>query len=183
MIQRAKDGDTLAFDALIALHREVMFRYAYLIVYDAHVAEDVTQDAVLRIYTHLHRFDESYAFRAWALGITRNLARNQNRAWGRYKHMLQRFTQANRRESVDIETLTQAQQQAQQLHEAVRQLKPDYQDVIYARFFMGLSVEASAAVLEIAEGTVKSRSHRALKQLKTIIETHYPQLKQDITYA
>lgn len=179
LIYRAKNGDETAFNSLIQEHRELMFRYAYLIVYDAHIAEDVTQEAVLRIYKHLDGFDESYSFRPWALQITRNIARNHNRSWGRYKNMLMRLMNFPHRENFDIESLSLAQQEAKELHDAVQKLGVDHQDVIYARYFLDLSVEESAKILGIAEGTVKSRSHRALKQLKTVIEQHFPQLKPE----
>ena len=82
LILRAKQGDTGAFNALIDTYREVMFRYAYLIVRDEAIADDVVQEAVLRIYRALDTFDTGREFRPWALSITRNLARNNNRAWG-----------------------------------------------------------------------------------------------------
>lgn len=179
LIRHAKNGDEAAFSSLIQAHRELMFRYAYLIVYDAHIAEDVTQEAVLQIYKHLAGFDETYSFRPWALQITRNIARNHNRSWGRYKNMLMRLMSFHRRENFDIESLSLAQQEAKQLHEAVQQLTAEHQDVIYARFFLDLTVEESAKILGIAEGTVKSRSHRAIKQLKAVIEQQYPQLKPE----
>ena len=179
LIYQAKNGDRTAFNSLIQAHRDIMFRYAFLIVYDAHIAEDVTQEAVLRIYKHLDGFDENYAFRPWALQITRNIARNHNRSWGRYKNMLMRFMSFQYNENSDIESLSLAQQAAKQLHEAVQKLSVDHQDVIYARFFLEMSVEESAKILDIAEGTVKSRSHRALNQLKTVIDEQYPQLKPE----
>ena len=176
LIQRAKQGDNQAFDAVIELHREAMFRYAYLILYDAEVADDVTQEAVLRIYRHLDQFDESYEFRPWALQITRNTARNHIRARGRYKKMVDSVIRVFERPATHVEAVTEEQLQATHLHEAVHQLEPDHQDVIYARFFLGLSVEECARTIGIAEGTVKSRSHRALKQLKALIQQDYPQL-------
>lgn len=176
LILRVKQGDKIAFDTLIEQHRELMFRYAYLIVRDAARAEDVTQEAVLQIYKHFATFDHSKPFRPWAIGIIRNIARNQNRAWGRYKHMLIRWLTQRDSEQNNVETLTQQQEQAATLHEVVSQLRDSYQDVIFARYFLGLSVEDSAEALGIATGTVKSRSHRALKQLRRLIERDYPYL-------
>jgi RNA polymerase sigma-70 factor, ECF subfamily len=182
LIQRAKQGDEAAFNALIDQHREVIFRYAYLIVRDSHTAEDVAQEAVLRIYRYLHRMDETRAFRPWALQITRNLARNHNRSWGRYKQMLAQFINGRETHTSDVEALTHAQQQAAHLHHAVSHLKADHQDVIYTRYFMGFSVEESAIALSIAEGTVKSRAHRALCELKALIEREFPQLREEIPH-
>lgn len=184
LIQRAKNGDDSAFDTLIEGHREVIFRYAYLITRDAHAAEDVAQDAVLRMYRYLHQFKGECAFRPWALKITRNVARNNNRAWGRRKFRLMQFMtqeEAGGRNVSDVETLTHQQQQAGQLHDAVSQLNPDYRDVIYLRFFVGLSVEETAEALNVATGTVKSRLHRAIKQLKALIQAQYPHLNEDFS--
>ena len=182
LIQRTKQGDTLAFDELIEQNREKMFRYAYLIVRDTQVADDVTQEAVLRIYQQIDKFDEAYPFQPWALQITRNLARNNMRAWGRYKQMVLRVFNGFERPTNDVEAQTHAQQQAQCLHEAVGQLKSDHQDVIYARYFLSLSVEETAIALNIAQGTVKSRSHRALEQLKALIQKDYPQLREEFAH-
>ncbi len=183
LITQAKAGNRQAFNRLIDEHRELMFRYAYLIVRDAAIAEDVTQEAVIRIYRSISSFDESREFRPWALSITRNLARNNNRSWGRYKHMMSRFTKGRESGKVDVEMQTHRQQQASLLHEAVSQLDKHYQDVIYARYFMNLSVEETAVALGIAEGTVKSRASRALKQLKGLIEGEYPALVEDFEYV
>lgn len=182
LVRRAQHGDERAFETLIMRHREAMFRCAYLIVNDAQIADDVTQEAVLRIYKHIENFETGCSFRPWALQITRNLARNQNRAWGRYKHMLKRLVSTRPKELGNVEALTHAQLQAQDLHTAVRQLPADFQDVIFARYFMELSVEESAVVLGIAPGTVKSRAHRAIKQLKTVIEQRYPHLNQEFSH-
>lgn len=185
LIARARQGQQDAFNALINAHREALFRYAYLIVRDAAVAEDVTQDAVLQIYRALHRFDEKRAFRPWALRITRNVARNHNRSWGRYKHAVERFIHGRPGQTParSVEALTQRQQHAQDLHDAVSQLPNSFQDVIYGRYFMELSVEDCAILLNVAPGTVKSRVHRALKQLRGLIERDYPHLVEEFDYV
>ena len=180
LILRVQQGDDKAFDNLIEQHRQIMFHYAYLVVHDVAIAEDVTQEAVLSIYKHFATFDTNHAFRPWAISITRNIARNHNRAWGRYKHMIVRFLNSREHNSAHPEQLTQKQQEAQHVYEAVCQLTQDFQDVIYCRYFMGLSVEESALALEITTGTVKSRSHRALKQLRRLIERDYAYLVEDL---
>ena len=180
LILRVQQGDDKAFDNLIEQHRQIMFHYAYLIVRDVAVAEDVTQEAVIRIYKHFAKFDTSQSFRPWALSITRNIARNHNRAWGRYKHMIVRFLNSREHNHVHPEQFTQKQQEAQHVFEVVCKLSQDFQDVIYCRYFMGLSVEESAIALEITAGTVKSRSHRALKQLRRLIERDYAYLVEDL---
>jgi len=60
-------------------------------------------------------------------------------------------------------------------------LRKTDQDVIYLRFFMDLSVEETAQVLEIAPGTVKSRQHRSLNRLETVIASDFPDLIEEYT--
>lgn len=179
LIHRAQAGDEQAFNLLITAHRDMLFRYAFLLLHDTHEAEDLAQEAVLRIYHHLDKFDRSCPFRPWALSIVANLAKNRYRAFGRYQAMLKRFFQERLIQTSDIETLTHQQKQAQVLHQAVSQLKTEHQQVIYLRYFLELSVEESAMSLNIAEGTVKSRLHRALKDLKAVIEKQYPELSEE----
>lgn len=181
LLQRAKTGDAQAFNHLIEAHREVMFRYAYLITRHAEDTEDVVQDATLSLYQYLQRVDTTRPFRPYALQVVRNLARNKNRSFGRYKHMIQRWLQYRETQTASVEALTVEQQHAQDLHAAVAQLKETHQDVVYARYFLQLSVEETASILNIAEGTVKSRLHRALKQLKGIIHQTYPHLEAELT--
>jgi DNA-directed RNA polymerase specialized sigma24 family protein len=51
-------------------------------------------------------------------------------------------------------------------------------NVLYLRFFLQLSIEETALALEMAEGTVKSQTHRALERLQAIIRTEFPQLEE-----
>ena len=53
--------------------------------------------------------------------------------------------------------------------------------VIYLQFFLELSVEETAQAMSTAEGTIKSRLHRALGRLRTIIEREYPTLREGWT--
>ena len=69
-----------------------------------------------------------------------------------------------------------AHEQAESTWRAVRQLPPRDQEVIYLRYFLELSVAEVAQVLGVAEGTVKSRTHRALGRLRTVIEADFPEL-------
>ena len=66
--------------------------------------------------------------------------------------------------------------ESQQLWHAVRRLGSSDQQIIYLRYFLDLSVAETAETLKMAEGTVKSRSHRALDRLRTIVRRDFPTL-------
>ncbi len=171
LISQAKRGDAVAWELLVRQHQEAAFRLAYLIVGDAAEAEEVAQDAFVRAYLSLERFDEARPFRPWLLTIVTNLARNRRRSWGRYWNMVQRWRQANETSPPHIAT-----DESALLWQAVQQLRPKAQEIIYLRYFLELSEAETAETLQIRPGTVKSRLHRALQQLRTVIETDFVEL-------
>jgi RNA polymerase sigma-70 factor (ECF subfamily) len=70
----------------------------------------------------------------------------------------------------------QARREAHLLWQAVQQLNQKGQEVVYLRYFLEMSEAETAETLDIPPGTVKSRLHRALKQLRGVIERKFPEL-------
>ena len=90
LVARARAGDADAWEALVGGYQAPVFRLAYLILGDAADAEDVAQEAFVRAYLALARFDAARPLRPWLLSITANLARNRRRSLGRYWAAMQR---------------------------------------------------------------------------------------------
>ena len=180
LINRARQGDEIAWEALLRAHQEAAFRLAYLFLGDPDHAEDVVQEAFLRASHALPRFDLERPFRPWLLTITANLARNQLRSAGRYLAALRRFWQDKPNHTIHPETEATQNWEAETLWQAVRRLGFDDQQIIYYRYFLNLPIEETAAALNIAEGTVKSRTHRALTRLRQVIEQDYPGLTKGL---
>ncbi len=165
LINQARQGSESAWAALIRAHQEPVFRLAYLCLGHAHDAEDLAQDVFVRAFRNLDRFDDARPLRPWLLQITRNLASNRRRSWGRYWRAVQRLWADQTPQAATLEAQIGEQAEAEILWQHVQQLKPPDQEVIYLRYFLELSVAETAAALEIAEGTVKSRLSRALARL------------------
>jgi RNA polymerase sigma factor (sigma-70 family) len=166
LVERARAGDNDAFNQLIIEHKEAVFRLAYLMLRNAEDAEDVTQEAFLRAYRHIGKFDADRAFRPWILSIAANLCRNQKRGLGRYWHAVWRFAGEQISENGSVEGDVIQQQDVQRLLDAIGELKHHEQEIIYLRYFLDLDVKTTSEVLNVQPGTVKSRLHRALKQLE-----------------
>lgn len=175
MIAQAQQGDAAAWEMLVRQHQEAAFRLAYLLLRSPAEAEDAAQEAFVRAFLALDRFDGERPFRPWLLQITRNLAKNRLRSLSRYWRMVQRWWQ-----EPDIEPTSVGGDESAQLWRAVQQLRPAAQEVIYLRYFLEMSEVETAVALNIPAGTVKSRLHRALQQLKVVIEADFVELREVI---
>jgi RNA polymerase sigma-70 factor (ECF subfamily) len=179
LIHDARQGDDLAWEKLVRDHQEAVFRMAYLMLGDAHEAEDVAQETFVRAFRALHTFDAERALRPWLLRIATNLAHNRRRSIGRYLAALRRIVQSAPEQSVSLGERTAQQWEAQTLWQAVRRLNRIEQEVVYMRYFLGLSEADMASALDVAPGTIKSRLHRAMARLRTVVEKEYPALREE----
>jgi RNA polymerase sigma-70 factor (ECF subfamily) len=168
LIDRAKRGDTHAYEELVYAHQGIAFRTAYVIVGNAADAEDAAQDGFVKAWRALGRFREGAPFRPWLLQIVANEARNRRRSAGRRAHLALRA--ATEQPSGDAAPSPEASLLSAEMRgallAAVNELPEDQRVVIALRFFAGLSEHEVAEALSLPEGTVKSRSARALDRLR-----------------
>jgi RNA polymerase sigma-70 factor (ECF subfamily) len=176
LIRHATDGDAAAWEPLVLAHQEAVFRLCYLLLGDPDDAEDIAQETFLRAWNHLKRFDLTRPLRPWLLSIASNLASNRRRSAGRYLSALMRAFRNEPVSSSSLEEKSTQRLEAGQLWKAVQTLSVPDQQIIYLRYFLELSVAETAEVLNIAEGTVKSRLNRALDRLRGIIQHDFPVL-------
>ncbi len=180
LISRARAGEAAAWEALVHNHEQRVYRLAYLMLADPDEAQDVVQNTFIRAYQHLNNFDDQRPLQPWLLRIASNLALNRRRSIGRYWFALQRLA----RPDLDVRRTTEGaavnREGFEALWQAVRRLSELDQRVIYLRYFLELSEAETASALEVPAGTVKSRLHRALIRLRTIIERDFPELREGL---
>jgi RNA polymerase sigma-70 factor (ECF subfamily) len=166
LVSRARHGDEAAFSWLVDAHADIAFRTAYLVVADAAEAEDAAQEAFVKAYRALDRFEDGAPFRPWLLRIVGNTARNRRRARGRRLGLqLRAEAVADRRPAPSPEAIVLDAERRQELLDAVNALRPEDRLVIGARYFLDLPEAEIAALAGIAPGTVKSRLFRARARL------------------
>lgn len=177
LVRHAANGDTAAWGPLMLAHQQAVFRLAYLLLGDPDEAEDIAQETFLRAWKYLRRFDSARPLRPWLLGIASNLASNRRRSAGRY---LAALTQAFRNEppGTNIEEKSLQHIESDTLWQAVKTLDFADQQIIYLRYFLELPIYETAQVLDVAEGTVKSRLNRALEKLRQVIQQDFPVLSE-----
>lgn len=183
LIAAAVAGDQVAFAALVGRHQEMAFRVAYLLLRDAHAAEDIAQDGFLRAYRALDTFRLGEPFRPWLLRIVSNLAKNELRARARRARLRDRVLRWSPTHHEHVESTVIAEAEREERVALVRQLLDEApeadREVLVMRHVAGMSEAEMAEVLDVAPGTVKSRLSRARMRLRTVIEAQYPWLASE----
>ncbi|MFJ3904973.1 sigma-70 family RNA polymerase sigma factor [Streptomyces sp. NPDC090025] len=130
---------------------------------DRQRAEDLVQETLVRAWLHPEVFDSAYeSMRPWLFTVARRLAIDARRSRLSRPNEIGDDLLATTPDPADV---TESAVAALDVREAVRGLRPEHRAVLVRIYFHGLTVNEAAAELGIPAGTVKSRSHYALRQL------------------
>ena len=172
LAERARAGDEHAFAELVRAYQGIAFRTAYLLTGSAADAEEAAQVAFVKAWSALPRFRRGAEFRPWLLRIVANEAHNRRRSAGRRAALAVRATAAPLEDAASSpEGAALGREQQEELLAAVGRLDERDRDVLTCRYFLELSEDETAAVLDLRRGTVKSRTARALARLRAEVES------------
>lgn len=175
LVRRAKAGDERAMAELLVAHVAQAHRLAQHVVRDEADAEDATQNAFVKAFTNLERFDEQRPFGPWLLRIVTNEALNLRRAGRSRFAFWQRYLRLEASEET-VESLVQVRVEHEELRRALNLLKTTDRVVLTLSYFMGMSEIEVADSLGIKRGAVKKRKHDALKRLRALVKRDFPEL-------
>jgi RNA polymerase sigma factor (sigma-70 family) len=172
LAERARRGDERAFEELVRMYQAISFRTAYLLTGSTADAEDAAQVAFVKAWTALPRFRRGAPFKPWLLRIVANEAHNRRRSASRAAGLELRATAAQPPGDAapSPEGAALGRERRDALLAAVGRLDERDRDVLTCRYFLELSEEETAQVLNVRRGTVKSRTARALARLRAEVE-------------
>jgi RNA polymerase sigma-70 factor (ECF subfamily) len=178
LIARAKSGDEIAYRTLLEKYERAVFSICLRMVRNRDEANDLAQDAFIKVFSMLERYNPSYAFSSWLFKITSNLCIDYLR-----KRRIETFAMdepisgdkgdiQRQYEAPDPDPETEyiRKEKMERLSEAVENLPPHYRIMLILRHQENLSYEEIAGSLEIPLGTVKARIHRAREMLKASLK-------------
>ena len=149
-------------------HAAALWAYCVRLTgHDRARAEDIAQETLLRAWRHLSTLDTSRGHvRAWLFTVARNLVVDE---W-RTRRVRSEVTVAEVPEVTELGDHTDQLLQSWVVAEAITRLSPDHRAVLLECYYRGVPVAAAARHLGIPEGTVKSRTHYALRALRLALE-------------
>jgi len=176
LIQRVCQGDKEAFYCLVQPCERGVFTAAMSILNNAHDAEEVAQEAVLKAFTALPRFRGESKFSTWLIQIAINEARLKLRRDRRHLYESLDDQQTDEegeyfpKDFADWREIPSEQLQRTELRNALKRaldsLPAKYREVLILRDVQHLSIQETAQVLGITEGSVKTRLLRARLQMR-----------------
>jgi RNA polymerase sigma-70 factor (ECF subfamily) len=131
--------------------------------------EDVVQETFIGAMGSISRLrgDDEAALISWLMSIARFKVADHFRArYNRLSDSLDIDTRPEVCDSADVEELVIQSSQDQVLHDAIRGLTPEQEEVVTLRFLMGYEIEQVAGIVGRTEGAVKALQHRALATLR-----------------
>ncbi|PYI52602.1 RNA polymerase sigma factor [Paenibacillus flagellatus] len=164
-IERIREGDHEAFGELVKPLIAQAYRTSLAIVGAAHLAEEAVQNALLESYSYLRSGKEIRHFRGWFGRLIANRSIDIVRKERNYKMSLDiDGIEIDDGASSPLEDLLRKEQSGR-LFDSVMKLELPYRTVLVLFYFQELSIAEIAAVLNVREGTVKSRLHHARLKL------------------
>lgn len=167
---QAQHGSEEAFTELVEAYQSHVYNLCYRMLGEAEAAEDAAQETFLRAFQHLHRYDQRRPFATWLLSIAAHYCIDRLR---RRKFS---FTSLDQEEDRDAQELPDAdavkpedeivrREQRQQMQGAISRLDTVDRAAIVLRYWHDCSEAEIAETLNLTVSAVKSRLHRARREL------------------
>lgn len=176
LVRKAKSGDVSALQEIFRRHNQKIFSVAFRYLHNTEDASDIVQETFINAFKFLYEFREKSEFSTWLTRICLNLCwhRKKQRIEKREK-IIELDKEINLEDSeVKIQIADthlqpheeiEKKQEAEKIRAAVDSLKKKYREIIILRELEGYSYEEIQKILNISQGTVMSRLHRARKIL------------------
>ena len=182
LIRRLRQRDEKAFEEVVVLYRDKVFGLVLRMVGNREEADDLSQEVFITVLKSIHTFRGDSKFSTWLYRIASNHTKNRMKYLHRraYKTtgeldeaaenaMTRGDAQAKGREQTP-ESAMAGRQIDRVVQDAIAQLDEDHREIIVLRDMEELSYEEIAEITGLAEGTVKSRLHRARTALKEHVQ-------------
>jgi RNA polymerase sigma-70 factor, ECF subfamily len=182
VVRLAQQGRELAFRELVRRYERPVFSLVFRMVRDRETAEDLAQDAFVKVLNHIDKYSPEFKFSSWLFKIANNVAIDHLRKRRLDTISIDGSPHASTASEIEATTLNLESEQENALDEleakelgtaierAIARLRPEYRACIMLRHVEGRAYEEIAATLDLPLGTVKTYIHRARHELRNALE-------------
>ena len=164
LVERARRGDREAFSVLAAGAVDRLYAIARMVLRDTELAEDATQEALVRAWRDLPTLRDVERFDAWLYRLIVRACADVARHRKRYRAEITLL----RSEPAEADRASDLADR-DQLERGLRRLSDAQRTILVMHFYLGLSPTETADALEIPVGTAKSRLHYAIEALRAVM--------------
>ena len=170
IINRSRQGDHKAFAELIRMHQRYAHDLALRLLLVDNDAREVTQDAFVRVWQHLPRYDERVKFTTWLYTIITNLCLDVLRARRRKQKLFSPSTPEHIPDSHDIETLHDNAQLIARIRSLTSRLTEMQRLVFTLRDLQDLSVDEVREITGMSANTIKTHLCNARRSIRSLLQ-------------
>jgi len=179
LVALSLDGDEAAFGTIVRRYQRRLTAFLGQLVGDMELARELSQEAFVRAWGALDRFDPSYRFSTWLFRIAHNLGIDQLRR--RRLQTVSLYRQDSSGDEVEIAIVDvhkdplghfENRELAATIRTAIEALRPEYRELVLLRHFAGLSYQEIADLKEMPLGTVKNKLFRAHSVLRRALQEY-----------
>ena len=177
IIEKAKQGDQVAFQQIVDKYKTQVASIAYKMVGDYEDAKDISQIVFVKTYQNLVNFDTSKKLSTWLYRITINASIDFIRKHKKHKHeLLDNIFGELREKKQDVEKIYQRNLIKWAIKDSMEALNPRQKAVFVLRDLEGLDIKEVAQITGMPQATVRWYLHRARSKLRSELTKHHPQV-------
>jgi RNA polymerase sigma-70 factor (ECF subfamily) len=176
LVSRCLDGDEAAWEELVRQHTRQVYGLCFRFTNSTQEAQDLTQEVFLRVFKTIKTFRSTEgSFHTWLARVTRNLLidhyrrTRQERVTDSIEEQLPMLEEAGGAAAVRPDQALAGREAAAILQATLQKLSPDLREAVILRDLQEMEYREIAEVLEIPEGTVKSRINRGRAELARLL--------------
>ncbi|HWE50393.1 MAG TPA: sigma-70 family RNA polymerase sigma factor [Bryobacteraceae bacterium] len=176
LVSRCLRGDESAWEELVRVHTRKVYGLCYRFTGSGSEAQDLTQEVFLRVFRTIKTFRSTEgSFGTWLARVTRNLLidhyrrTRQERVTDSIEEQLPMIEEAGATAAVRADDALAGQEASQILKATLQKLSPDLREAVILRDLQEMEYREIADVLQIPEGTVKSRINRGRAELARLL--------------
>lgn len=166
LIEKSIKGDYDAFGDLIKIHKDYLYKVAFVYVKDRDKSLDILQECIYKSFKSIKKLKEPKYFKTWITRILINIAIKTLEKDSKLVYLqdenplINKSSESNKEENLD-------------LYNAIDKLKKEYRLVVIMKYFNDMTSYEISKTLNIPESTVKTQLSRAKTKLKSILKEGY----------